>query len=76
VAVLRLHMASTGHITNAAYSCMRKGYVLQSTKEALIFREPRNGEVRRINPLRTRVNVKLRGRSIEAELDARPRHAR
>ena len=35
VAVLRLHMATTGHITNAAYSCMRKGYVLQSTKEAL-----------------------------------------
>jgi hypothetical protein len=61
VAVLRLHMATTGHITNAAYSCMRKGYVLQSTKEALNCVELRVCELRRIPLPRTLVNIKLSG---------------
>jgi hypothetical protein len=34
VAVLRLHAASAGHVTKAAYSCLRGVYVRQSTKEA------------------------------------------
>src|SRR5215210_9448914 len=34
VAVLRLHAASTGHVTKAAYSYVRAVYVLQGTKEA------------------------------------------
>src|SRR5215203_2469378 len=32
VAVLHLHAASAGHVTKAAYSCLRRVYVLQSTK--------------------------------------------
>src|SRR5215213_3153022 len=32
VAVLRLHAASASHVTDAAYSCLRGVYVLQSTK--------------------------------------------
>jgi hypothetical protein len=39
VAVLRLHTASAGHVTNAAYSCVRGVYVLQNTKEAPNFGE-------------------------------------
>jgi hypothetical protein len=39
VAVLRLHAASTGHVTTGAYSCMREMYRLQSTKEAPNFGE-------------------------------------
>src|SRR5215216_3264730 len=34
VAVLRLHAASTSHVTDAAYSWTRNKYVLQSTKKA------------------------------------------
>jgi hypothetical protein len=32
VAVLRLHAATTGHVTMAAYSCLRGVYVRQGTK--------------------------------------------
>jgi hypothetical protein len=41
VAVLRLHAASAGHVTKAAYSCLRGVYVRQSTKEAPNFLELR-----------------------------------
>src|SRR5215217_2439605 len=32
VAVLRLHAASAGHVTTAAYSCMKEMYMLHRTK--------------------------------------------
>src|ERR671910_31800 len=34
VAVLRLHAASTSHVTDAAYSCLRGAYVRYGTKSA------------------------------------------
>src|SRR5215203_5589957 len=34
VAVLRLHAASTSHVTDAAYSCLRGVYVRYGTKNA------------------------------------------
>jgi hypothetical protein len=40
VAVLRLHAASTGHVTDAAYSCLRGVYVRYGTKCA---RTPKSG---------------------------------
>jgi hypothetical protein len=40
VAVLRLHAASAGHVTKAAYSCLRGVYVRYVTKCA---RTPRDG---------------------------------
>jgi hypothetical protein len=72
VAVLRLHAASTGHVTKAAYSCLRGVYVRHVTKCA---RTPRNGrisenpecELRRIYIPRTRVNKgRKKGRSYTA----------
>jgi hypothetical protein len=39
VAVLRLHATSAGHVTKAAYSCLRRVYVLHDTKETPNFRE-------------------------------------
>src|SRR5215212_11023217 len=38
VAVLRPHAASAGHVTKAAYSCVREGYVLQ---RSMCSRAPR-----------------------------------
>jgi hypothetical protein len=58
VAVLRLHVASSGHTTKAAYSCMSKEYVLQRSmcsiapKKRTNFGELRNHEGRRIPFLR------------------------
>src|SRR5215211_3482748 len=59
VAVLRLHAASTGHVTKPAYSCVRGMYVRcgtkgrQSTKEAPNFRESLKAEIqlRRLDAL-------------------------
>jgi hypothetical protein len=44
VAVLRLHAASVGHATNAAYSCVRGMYVRQGTKQVRAPRKPRASE--------------------------------
>src|SRR5215208_5932313 len=70
VAVLRLHAASTGHVTKPAYSCVRGMYVRCGTKVVRVPRKrrtsenPQNanfvefykGEVRRIPIPRTSVN--------------------
>src|SRR5215216_1262788 len=58
VAVLRLHAASAGHVTSAAYSCVKGIYVRYDTKHVRAprkrpnFRELRKDEVRRIPLLR------------------------
>src|SRR5215212_10350200 len=41
VAVLRLHAASAGHVTKAAYSCLRGVYVRQGTKHGRVPRKRR-----------------------------------
>jgi hypothetical protein len=71
VAVLRLHAATTGHVTKAPYSFLRGVYVRQGTKHVRArrkrpnFGEPRNGEVRRIYIPRTPVNRgKNKGRGL------------
>src|SRR5215211_1911821 len=46
VAVLRPHAASAGHVTKAAYSCLRQGSVRQSTKGAPNFGEIPECELR------------------------------
>src|SRR5215207_5909080 len=62
VAVLCLHASSAGHVTKAAYTCVRQGYVRYGTKVRLItkeapnFVELRKGEVRSIHLPRTRVD--------------------
>jgi hypothetical protein len=38
VAVLLLHAASVGHVTSAAYTCVRRVYVRQGTKHERIAR--------------------------------------
>src|SRR5215212_9662107 len=46
VATLPLHVASAGHVTKSAYSCVRRMYVLYSTKETPNFGKLRACEVR------------------------------
>src|SRR5215204_7049624 len=46
VAVLRLHVASAGHVTRSPYSCLRRMHMRQGTKEALNFGELCQYEVR------------------------------
>jgi hypothetical protein len=48
VAVLRLHAASAGRATKAAYSCLRGMYVRYGTKQAPNFLELCLAELRRI----------------------------
>src|SRR5215212_9686893 len=44
VAVLRLHAASTGHVTKPAYSCVRGMYVRCGTKHVRVPRKLRTSE--------------------------------
>src|SRR5215208_7535918 len=44
VAVLRLHAASTGHVTKPAYSCVRGMYVRWGTKVVRVPRKLRTSE--------------------------------
>jgi hypothetical protein len=44
VAVLLLHAVSVGHVTSAAYSCLRTVYVLQGTKHVRVPRKRRTSE--------------------------------
>jgi hypothetical protein len=44
VAVLRLHAASTGHVTKAAYSYVRGMYVRQGTKHVRAPKKRRTSE--------------------------------
>src|SRR5215217_2606620 len=53
VAVLRSHVASAGHVMNAAYSCLRRVYVRQGTKHV---RPQVSAELRRTPCMRTSQN--------------------
>jgi hypothetical protein len=44
VAVLRLHAASAGHVTKAAYSCVSAMYVRYGTKHARVPRKRRTSQ--------------------------------
>jgi hypothetical protein len=44
VAVLRLHVASAGHVTKSAYACVRRVYVRQGTKHVRAPRKRRISE--------------------------------
>ena len=62
VAVLRLHAASTGHVTAAAYSCERGERITQLQYFLQLFAnfgELRHYEVRRIPLPRTPVNIEV-----------------
>src|SRR5215208_380809 len=78
VAVLRPHAASAGHVTSAAYSCLREVYIRQDTKCARgpsylrNFRERYTGELRRINLPSTRVHSRYRRSPKDAPVLASP----
>jgi hypothetical protein len=72
VAILRLHVTSTGHRMNAAYSCASKSYVRQSTKEEPNFGESRKAEVRRTLTLRSSVHRCLPGEVRQEVCQHRP----
>src|SRR5215211_5170339 len=67
VAVLRLHAASAVRVTNAAYSWVRKRYVLKSTMCLIAqrkhpkLRERRTAEVQLQRTLRLRSSQKIPG---------------
>jgi hypothetical protein len=44
VAVLRLHAATAGHVTKAAYACLKIVYVLQGTKHVRAPKKRRTSE--------------------------------
>jgi hypothetical protein len=79
VAVLPLHAASAGHVTKAAYSCVRGMYMRHGTKCARTpkkrpnFRESPKSEVRRIPILLSWVNKEPGNGSLPNSAPSRPK---
>jgi hypothetical protein len=64
VAVLRLHAASTGHVTRAAYSCARGVYVRHGTKHVRVATKRR--------PSENSVTAKFAELTLGLQIDAQP----